>query len=281
MVLLAAVLCYSPDKQASLHGGALLLHATATTNNGGPPAATASLDGEALLLPAWMVRPCYCQPGWWGPATAATATANGIGPPGRHCHYKQCRPACRQPLLACSHLRVHVGLPGASARGASPRHPPHLPPPPHAGQPGRALLAHLPPPPHAGQPDGGAWLACLLQPSHRPAVACPARSRALLPLLRPQSSIMQVLAKSTHNSSGNVILPNPRTLDEYTPHQYWSANFINAQAAYDDDDDQSSSSIGVQELLPIPPTVIRPGLGRSMQPVRSVPLVLMMDTQLI
>ena len=31
---------------------------------------------------------------------------------------------------------------------------------------------------------------------------------------------------STHCSSGNVILPNPRTLDEYTPHQYWSANFI-------------------------------------------------------
>ena len=31
---------------------------------------------------------------------------------------------------------------------------------------------------------------------------------------------------STHRSSGNVILPNPRTLDEYTPHQYWSANFI-------------------------------------------------------
>ena len=30
---------------------------------------------------------------------------------------------------------------------------------------------------------------------------------------------------STHYSSGNA-LPNPRTLDEYTPHQYWSANFI-------------------------------------------------------
>ena len=24
----------------------------------------------------------------------------------------------------------------------------------------------------------------------------------------------------------NVILPNPRTLDEYTPHQCWLANFI-------------------------------------------------------
>ena len=31
---------------------------------------------------------------------------------------------------------------------------------------------------------------------------------------------------STHCSSDNVILPNPRTLDEYTPYQYWSANFI-------------------------------------------------------
>ena len=31
---------------------------------------------------------------------------------------------------------------------------------------------------------------------------------------------------STHCSSGNVFLPNPRTLDEYTPHQYWSAHFI-------------------------------------------------------
>ena len=29
---------------------------------------------------------------------------------------------------------------------------------------------------------------------------------------------------STHCS--NVILPNPRTLIEYTPHQYWSDNFI-------------------------------------------------------
>ena len=32
---------------------------------------------------------------------------------------------------------------------------------------------------------------------------------------------------STHCSTGNVILPNPRTWwVEYTPHQYWSANFV-------------------------------------------------------
>ena len=29
-----------------------------------------------------------------------------------------------------------------------------------------------------------------------------------------------------HCSPGNTSLPNPKTLDEYTPHQYWSANII-------------------------------------------------------
>ena len=31
---------------------------------------------------------------------------------------------------------------------------------------------------------------------------------------------------STHCSLGNAILPNPRTLDEDTPHQYWSAGIF-------------------------------------------------------
>ena len=50
--------------------------------------------------------------------------------------------------------------------------------------------------------------------------------------------------------SGNVSLPNPRTLDEYTPHQYWSANFIQPSLLFHLSEDLELESRGKGLHLP-------------------------------